>query len=71
MMAFVYRQLIAYTSPHSTDPTYVGYVYAFLLFATAIVQSIVAHQYFHKTFMVGMRLRTAIVAAIYKKVRLK
>ena len=62
------RKLIAYTNPDSTDAPYVGYVYAFLLYATAFVQSMVAHQYFHRTFVIGMRIRTAIVSAVYKKV---
>lgn len=69
-VCFCHRKLIAFTNPHSQDAPYVGYIYAFLLFATAVVQSIILHQYFHKTFVIGMRLRTALVSAVYKKVNL-
>ena len=35
---------------------------------TAIIQSLFLHQYFHRCFTLGMRMRSAIVAAVYKKV---
>lgn len=66
-VGFFHRRVIAFTNPGSQDAAYVGYIYAFLLFATAFAQSILVHQYFHKTFVIGMRLRTALVSAIYKK----
>ena len=46
-----------------------GYFYAALLFLTAIVQSIILHQYFHRCFLVGLRIRTGVIAAVYRKVR--
>ena len=60
--------MINYTS----DPTiagWQGYFYAVLLFVTAVIQSLCLHQYFHRCFVVGMRIRTVVVAAVYKKVR--
>uniref|UniRef100_A0A670ZSF1 ABC-type glutathione-S-conjugate transporter n=1 Tax=Pseudonaja textilis TaxID=8673 RepID=A0A670ZSF1_PSETE len=44
-----------------------GYVFAVLLFLTALVQSLCLQQYFRLCFEVGMNLRTSLVAAIYKK----
>jgi ATP-binding cassette subfamily C (CFTR/MRP) protein 1 len=44
-----------------------GFFYAGLLFATATIQTIVLSQYFNRMFVVGMRIRTALVSAIYKK----
>uniref|UniRef100_A0A8C5SLC3 ABC-type glutathione-S-conjugate transporter n=1 Tax=Laticauda laticaudata TaxID=8630 RepID=A0A8C5SLC3_LATLA len=44
-----------------------GYVFAVLLFLTALVQSLCLQQYFQLCFEVGMNLRTSLVAAIYKK----
>ena len=38
------------------------------MFFNALVQSLILHQYFHRCFLVGMRVRTAIIAAVYKKV---
>ena len=45
-----------------------GYFYAVLLFVVAFVQSMMLHQYFHRCMVVGMRIRSALVAAVYKKV---
>ena len=50
-----------------TQPDWHGYVYAALLFVTAVIQSLILHQYFHRCFTVGMRIRTAIIAAVYNK----
>ncbi|XP_066291268.1 multidrug resistance-associated protein 1-like isoform X4 [Branchiostoma lanceolatum] len=44
-----------------------GYLYAVLLLLVAIIQSLVLHQYFHGCFVMGMRLRTVIISAVYKK----
>lgn len=44
-----------------------GYLYAFLLLLTAIIQTLVLSQYFHRMFVVGLRMRTALIAAIYRK----
>jgi ATP-binding cassette subfamily C (CFTR/MRP) protein 1 len=46
-----------------------GYVYTALMFIVAFVQSMLLHQYFHRCMVVGMRIRTALIAAVYKKVR--
>ena len=51
-----------------TQPDWHGYFYTFLLFVTALVQSLLLHQYFHRAFVVGMRVRTAVIAAVYNKV---
>ena len=50
-------------------PSWHGYMYASLMFIVAFVESMLLHQYFHRCMVVGMRIRTAIVAAVYKKVR--
>lgn len=34
---------------------------------TAIVQTLILSQYFHRMFIVGMRIRTALIATIYRK----
>ena len=60
--------MIRFTEDES-EPSWKGYFYAVLLFVAAVVQSLLLHQYFHRCFTVGMRMRTAIVAAVYQKVR--
>ncbi|CAC5415770.1 unnamed protein product [Mytilus coruscus] len=44
-----------------------GYLYSVLMFLVAVVQSLILHQYFHGAQLVGMRLRTSIIAAVYNK----
>ncbi|XP_049833464.1 multidrug resistance-associated protein 1-like [Schistocerca gregaria] len=44
-----------------------GYTYAGLMFGTTVVQTLVLAQYFHRMSIVGLRVRTAMTAAIYRK----
>lgn len=48
--------------------TWQGYLYAVLLLAVAILQSLFLQQYFQRCFVLGMKVRTAIMATVYKKV---
>ena len=64
---FDFRYLIQYTQDKE-EFTWRGYFYAALMFVIAVFQSIVLHQYFLNCTVVGMRLRTAIIAAVYEKV---
>ncbi|XP_058792373.1 multidrug resistance-associated protein 1 isoform X4 [Phymastichus coffea] len=49
------------------EPIWKGFFYAVLLFLTAVIQTLVLSQYFHRMFLVGLRMRTALIAAIYRK----
>ncbi|CAH1794809.1 unnamed protein product, partial [Owenia fusiformis] len=60
------KLLIGFTR-NKDDPLWKGYMYAALMFIVALFQSIILHQYFHKCFVVGMRLRTVIIASVYSK----
>ncbi|XP_037822339.1 multidrug resistance-associated protein 1 isoform X12 [Lucilia sericata] len=44
-----------------------GIFYAVLLFVLAATQTIILGQYFHRMFTVGLRIRTALINAIYRK----
>ncbi len=66
-MVALHRLMINFTSDES-EPAWKGYVYAALLFIAAVIQSLCLHQYFHRCFVVGMRMRMAIIAAVYRKV---
>lgn len=44
-----------------------GYFYAAMLLLTATIQTLVLSQYFNRMFLVGLRIRTALIAAIYRK----
>uniref|UniRef100_A0A5F8GC72 Multidrug resistance-associated protein 1 n=1 Tax=Monodelphis domestica TaxID=13616 RepID=A0A5F8GC72_MONDO len=48
-------------------PDWQGYFYTALLFVSACLQTLVLHQYFHICFVSGMRIKTAVIGAIYRK----
>ncbi|KAG8222673.1 hypothetical protein J437_LFUL002555 [Ladona fulva] len=49
------------------DSVWKGYFFAALMFITSVVQTIILSQYFQRMYLVGMRIRTALVASIYRK----
>ena len=59
--------MINFTSDLS-EPSWHGYLYAVLLFLAALLQSLFLNQYFVRGYTLGMRMRTVIVAAVYRKV---
>ncbi|CAB1343381.1 unnamed protein product, partial [Coregonus sp. 'balchen'] len=58
--------MISFTTDKSIY-TWTGYVYAVLLILVALFQSLFLQQYFQRCFVLGMKVRTAIMAAVYKK----
>ncbi|XP_077172136.1 multidrug resistance-associated protein 1-like isoform X2 [Paroedura picta] len=48
-------------------PNWHGYFYTALLFLCSGLQTLVLHQYFHICFVTGMRLKTAVIGAVYRK----
>jgi len=60
------KQMIRFVVDTSI-PTWHGYLYCFLMFIVALIESMLLHQYFHRCMVVGMRVRTAIVACVYRK----
>ncbi|XP_008413223.1 multidrug resistance-associated protein 1 isoform X2 [Poecilia reticulata] len=62
----ILRLLIHFVND-SSAPSWQGYFYTALLFICTCVQSLILQRYFHVCFVSGMRLRTAIVGAVYRK----
>lgn len=60
------RMLIAFTKQEGA-PDWWGYSLAFLMFFTAVLQTLILHRHFHYCFITGMNVRTAIIGAIYRK----
>uniref|UniRef100_A0A4W5KWT6 ABC-type glutathione-S-conjugate transporter n=1 Tax=Hucho hucho TaxID=62062 RepID=A0A4W5KWT6_9TELE len=58
--------MISFTTDKSIY-TWTGYMYAVLLILVAVFQSLFLQQYFQRCFVLGMKVRTAIMAAVYKK----
>ncbi|GMN54603.1 hypothetical protein TIFTF001_023730 [Ficus carica] len=49
------------------DPAWIGYIYAFLIFAGVFLGVLTESQYFQNVLRVGFRLRSTLVAAIFRK----
>ncbi|XP_076459189.1 multidrug resistance-associated protein 1-like [Babylonia areolata] len=60
------KRLILFTK-NQDEYTWRGYLYASLMFLVAFLQSLVLHQYFHGCLVLGMRLRSVIISAVYCK----
>ncbi|CAL9707790.1 unnamed protein product [Knipowitschia caucasica] len=60
------RMLISFTKQKGV-PDWWGYALAFLMFFTALLQTLILHQHFQYCFVTGMNVRTAIIGAIYRK----
>ncbi|XP_017047283.1 multidrug resistance-associated protein 1 isoform X18 [Drosophila ficusphila] len=54
-------------SATEAEPEWKGIMYAVLLFVLAAAQTFILGQYFHRMFIVGLRIRTALINAIYRK----
>ncbi|RXN01990.1 Multidrug resistance-associated protein 1 [Acipenser ruthenus] len=62
----ILKQLILFVKD-SSAPYWQGFFYTVLLFLCACLQTLLLQKYFHVCFMTGMRLRTSIVGAVYRK----
>lgn len=61
------RLLISFANDRDSY-VWIGYVYSILLFAVAFIQSVSLQYYFQLCFMLGVNVRTTIIASVYKKV---
>lgn len=62
----ILRLLIRFVND-SSAPSWQGFFYTALLFICTCVQSLILQRYFHVCFVSGMRLRSAIIGAVYRK----
>lgn len=62
----LYSLLIAFVNDPD-DYEWKGFLYAFVLFASAFIQTLLMAQYSHRMYMTGMRVRTSLVSAVYRK----
>ncbi|CAG7821148.1 unnamed protein product, partial [Allacma fusca] len=51
----------------SKEQDWIGYCYAVILFTIAMLQTFILGQHYHYMFQMGMRIRSALAAAIYQK----
>uniref|UniRef100_A0A8C1VGF1 ATP-binding cassette, sub-family C (CFTR/MRP), member 2 n=1 Tax=Cyprinus carpio TaxID=7962 RepID=A0A8C1VGF1_CYPCA len=70
LLSFASPQLLKLMISFTQDTTshaWTGYLYAVLLLVVAFLQSVFLQQYFQRCFILGMKVRTALMAAVYKK----
>ncbi|XP_031594894.2 canalicular multispecific organic anion transporter 1 [Oreochromis aureus] len=70
VLTFVSPQLLKLMVSFTQDKSrhvWEGYLYAVLLMVVALLQSLTLQQYFQRCFVLGMKVRTALMAAVYKK----
>lgn len=66
MFDFIFRLLIHFVD-NSEEPTWHGYIFAFGLFIATIGQIYSLNYYFERMMIFGMRVRTQLIGAIYRK----
>jgi len=69
VLTFVQPQLLKLliSFVENKEELWKGYFYAALMFAAASVQTLVLAQYFNRMLFIGLRIRTALISAIYRK----
>lgn len=65
----VLELIIGYVQDSQTapQPEWKGILYSVALFVVASLQTFILAQYFHRMFIVGLRIRTALINCIYRK----
>ena len=63
----IMKMMIAFAEDVDSDGDWKGYFYGFFLLATVSLQSIILNQYFEKMFVLGLKMRTALISAVYRK----
>ncbi|ENN80486.1 hypothetical protein YQE_03090, partial [Dendroctonus ponderosae] len=67
ILMFVSPQLLGQVISPNGGYAWHGPFFAVLMFLTATIQTLFLAQYFNRMFIVGMRIRTALVSTIYRK----
>ncbi|CAI2733366.1 unnamed protein product [Schistosoma spindalis] len=61
------KLLLNFLQNTQSEPMWHGYLYAIAIFIDTSVQSLILQSYFHIVFKLGMNIKTAITAAVYRK----
>ncbi len=59
--------LVAHVDPRSEEENWKGYLYAGILLATSLLQTIFSVLHLKRMLIIGMRTRTVLSSAIYRK----
>ncbi|KAG4077224.1 hypothetical protein HA402_005279 [Bradysia odoriphaga] len=64
---FLLDELISFTFIAATAPLWQGLILAFGLFLVTFLSAIINGQYFYRTSLTGIRIKTGLISAIYRK----
>uniref|UniRef100_A0A8C2VPQ5 ATP binding cassette subfamily C member 3 n=1 Tax=Chinchilla lanigera TaxID=34839 RepID=A0A8C2VPQ5_CHILA len=70
LLSFVNPQLLSMLIRFISNPeapSWWGFLLAGLMFVSAIMQTLVLHQYYHCIFVSALRIRTGVIGVIYRK----
>lgn len=67
-VCFLFFSLLLSFVRDEDAPLWKGYLFAFLMFLLSCLQSLFNHQYMYTCFTVGMRVKTAVMGLVYRKV---
>lgn len=70
LLTFVNPQIMKLLMGFISDPEeheWHGYVYAVILFLTTMLQILCQNYYFNRMLVIGMRIRTCLMASVYRK----
>ncbi len=65
---YSYSLLITYVGTEN-EFEWKGYLYVGMMFSVSLLGTIILQHYWHRCYTVGMRVRTALTSALYRKVR--
>lgn len=71
LLSFINPQLLSILIRFISDPTaptWWGFLLAGLMFVSSTMQTLILHQHYHCIFVMALRIRTAIIGVIYRKV---
>ena len=67
----IMKLMIQFAESHATEQNdeqaWKGYLYGILLFAAITVQSLLVNKYFDQMFILGLKVRTALISVVYRK----
>ncbi|CAH8552629.1 unnamed protein product [Schistosoma turkestanicum] len=61
------KLLLNFLQNIQSEPIWHGYLYAIGIFIDTSIQSLILQNYFHIVFNLGMKIKTSITAAVYRK----
>ncbi|KAL6072198.1 hypothetical protein STEG23_017179, partial [Scotinomys teguina] len=70
ILLFLNPQILKFLIAFVSDPdmySWLGYVFAILMFIVTLIQTCCLQSYFQLCFLLGMTVRTTVMASIYKK----